>query len=425
MRFVDDNSHGGTAMMSSLIAIVGSYDPKRSDELFLKNLDHSKEAGLELGRELARQGCKIVVYASYPYLLEVDVVAGYVEVKKAKPEPNCIHVHYSVKYNQPFFPEEADNRGLFTFKPDTNPEWEVSFYASLRQVDGLLMLGGGPSSMIAGVVAMGYSKPIVAVASFGGYAKKIWELLPSQQQLLTAEEVFAMAEPWRADSAKRYVGILLRQGEQLTRDAQQKEEEARVIQEGFRRQLAEKDEQLKVELDQQREKLEKQFAAQTVAAATAKETAKKMVTRYAVVSAISLIIALSIWGYAWGRSGLASAWLMPFLIAAPLAAGISGSTIQVVFGSLGIGGPRSEQTEVPPVVTSAAMGLVGGGITMLLYIMSQFVAIGDNIEPKHYQRLIPFALGTGFVAGFALDVVVRKLRETAEKEIPSGFPSKS
>ena len=60
---------------------------------------------------------------------------------------------------------------------------------------------------------------------------------------------------------------------------------------------------------------------------------------------------------------------------------------------------------------------------MLIYITTQFIAIGDEIQPKHYLRLIPFALVTAFAAGFALDVVVRKLRETAEKGVPTAFPT--
>ena len=192
-------------------------------------------------------------------------MTGYVEVKKANPEPNCIQVHYSVRYNQPTFAEEVDHRGLFNFKPDTSPAWEVSFYASLRQVDGLLMLGGGPSSMTAGVVAMGHGKPICAVASFGGYSKKIWELLPVQQKLLTAEEIFAMAEQWRPELAKRYVEILLRQLDQLARAEQEEAEEVARAQESFRQQLAEKDEKLKLELDRQSESLKKAFAEQIAA----------------------------------------------------------------------------------------------------------------------------------------------------------------
>src|SRR5689334_10442386 len=359
-------------MTSPLIAIVGSYDPARANELSLKNIDQSKAAGLELGRELARQGCHVVVYASYPYLLEVDVVSGYVEIKKPNPEPDCIQVHYSANSKKPSFVEEPDNEGLFKFKPDINPEWEISFYASLQHVDGLLMLGGGPSSMIAGVTAMGYGKPIVPVPYFGGYAYKIWGLLRNQQGiLLTTAELLELSQPWNQESAKRCVELLLRQNDQLARQAQAKEE------------------QYKQELERQRETLAQQFAAQMAATEAARRTTKKMVTYYALVSAVFLVLALAGWGYAWGHKDLSSAWLLTFLIAAPLAAGISGSTIQVVFGTFGIGGPKvEEQKELPPVVTSALMGLVGGGITMVLYIMSQFVAIGNDIKPEHYQRLI-------------------------------------
>ena len=412
-------------MTAPLIAIVGSYNPARTDELSLRNINQTKDAGVELGRELARQGCHIVVYASYPYLLEVDVVSGYVEIKKANPEPNCIQVHYSVKYDEPSFAETADNRGLFAFRPDTSPAWEVSFYASLRTVDGLLMLGGGPSSMIAGVVAMGYGKPICAVASFGGYARKIWELLPVQQKLLTAEEVFQMAEQWRPESAKRYVEIILRQREQLANEERAKKEEAARNDEIFRQQLAEKDENLKVELARQSEALKKEFADKMEAERTAKAKAKSMVSLHALVSAAFLIIALGLWGFALGRPGIGSSWLILFLIAVPLAGGIAGATIQVAFSALGIGQTPDPQKEYPPVVTNAAMGLVGGGITMLLYITTQFIAIGDDIQPKHYLRLIPFALITGIAAGFALDVVARKLRETAEKGALPAFPPKT
>ena len=412
-------------MTAPQIAIVGSYNPKRTDELSLKNLALAKAAGVELGRELARQGCHVVVYASYPYLLEVDVVTGYVEVKKAKPEPGCIQVHYSVKYDQPSFTEEGDNRGLFTFKPDTNPEWEVSFYRSLREVDGLLMLGGGPSSMIAGVVAMGYRKPIVTIATFGGYTKKIWELLPVQQKLLTAEEIYVMAEQWRQESAKRYVEILIKQYEQLAHEEKEKKEKAARTEKDLREQLARRQEEFNLELERQGEKLKQEIADQFEAARSAERNNQKLVKLYSVVSAIFLVVAFALWGTALARPSIGITWLVVFLIASSLAAGISGSTTRVAFGALGIGQPKTgTQQELPPVITNAAVGLVGGGITMLLYIITQLVAIGDDIQPKHYQRLIPFALGTGFAAGFALDVVARKLRETAEKGVMPAFSTK-
>jgi hypothetical protein len=61
---------------------------------------------------------------------------------------------------------------------------------------------------------------------------------------------------------------------------------------------------------------------------------------------------------------------------------------------------------------------------MLLYIITQLVAIGDVVQAKHYLRLIPFAISTGFAAGFALDVVAHKLRETADKGVLPAFSAK-
>src|SRR5437660_1386708 len=97
---------------AALIAIVGSYDPERTDELALKNTGLAPEAAKELGRELARQGCHIVVYATYPFLMEVDVVRGYFEIKKDKPEKGCIQVRYSVtvNYKLPPFDQEKDDQ---------------------------------------------------------------------------------------------------------------------------------------------------------------------------------------------------------------------------------------------------------------------------------------------------------------------------
>jgi hypothetical protein len=387
-------------MSPPVIAIVGSCDPERTKELSLRQTDLAPEAGAELGRELARQGCHIVVYASYPYLFEVDVVRGYVEAKKMQPEPDCIQVRFSLKYGLPSFPEEKNNKNLFLPMPDSNAEWEISFYRSLREVDGVLILGGGPSSMIAGVVAVGHRKPIVACASFGGYARKIWELLPVQQALLNQREISLMVEDWRPDLAKRYVGILLRQREQLAQEEKEMAEQAR----------------------RREEELAAQFNQRLEAAILAERDLKKNIRVYAVTSMISFLLALTMWTVALGVGGLGSFWLVVFLAAVPLAAGVSAATIRVVFDA----NMHRQQPKqgVPSVLANSAMGLVGGGITAVLYVLTQLIAIGGTPQPDQYVRLIPFALATGFLAGFALDVVDRKLREKAETGVGSPFPPK-
>ena len=49
---------------------------------------------------------------------------------------------------------DIPDREYFNEKVDASSDWEVSFYRSLSKVDGLLVLGGGPSTLIAGQIAL-------------------------------------------------------------------------------------------------------------------------------------------------------------------------------------------------------------------------------------------------------------------------------
>lgn len=387
-------------MTAPLIAIVGSYDPQRTAELSLKNAELAPEAAAELGRHLARQGCRIVVYSSYPYLFEVDVVRGYVDVKKTQPEPECIQVRFSKKFGRPAFAEEDSNKDMFHFIADSNAEWEVSFYRSLREVDGVLVLGGGPSSMVAGVIAVGHRKPIVVSAYFGGYAEKIWELLPTQQTLLTEREISLMADKWRPELGERYVQILVRQFNQLADE--------------------EKDLAAKSKLREQ--EIVDRYEKQLQAALKAERDNSKDIKVYAVISMFAFVLALGMWVVALGVGNLGSLWLVVFLALAPLAAGVSAATIRVVFDA--VKGTAQSNQRSQSVLANSAMGLVGGGITSVLYVLTQLIAIGGTPQREQYVRLIPFALATGFIAGYALDVVDRKLREKAETGVGNAFPGR-
>jgi len=87
------------------------------------------QAAEDLGRELAKQGCSIVVYSSTANTLEIDVVRGFLSQKETP--PGSIKVIFSQAIGQPAFAEEAGNEDKFDFRPDFNPDWEFSFYQSL------------------------------------------------------------------------------------------------------------------------------------------------------------------------------------------------------------------------------------------------------------------------------------------------------
>src|SRR5215831_15355278 len=227
-------------MDGPLIAIVGSYKPDREKELGLRNLDHTAEASEDLGRELAKQGYRIVVYTANPYSMELDLVRGYVSQKDVA--PGSIRVLYSQKNGQqPHFVEEAANEDKFDFRPDFNPDWEFSFYQSLSDVDGMLILGGGPSGLVAGLVIIGHRKPVVACAAFGAAGEKIWSALRAQNYALTEADLAVMAQDrWSPAQATRLVDLLRKQREEFARrEQEQKDHEEQRIQAARQQELQE------------------------------------------------------------------------------------------------------------------------------------------------------------------------------------------
>src|SRR6266850_4796532 len=134
-------------MADYLIAIVGSlfagrkYDPPAPD------LAGGRAAAQAIGKELARRGHRLAVFDQTS--IEGDVVAGFLSAPPEKEQ--SIEIHYSADSPQRAeFPERKNNalERFFIERPDTSKEWEVSYYRSLGKVDGMLLVGGGPSTMV-------------------------------------------------------------------------------------------------------------------------------------------------------------------------------------------------------------------------------------------------------------------------------------
>jgi hypothetical protein len=70
-------------------------------------------------------------------------------------------------------------------------------------------------------------------------------------------------------------------------------------------------------------------------------------------------------------------------------------------------------------VLIGVLGGVAGGFSGLLFVMAQLTAtpasVGNTL-PIQVSRLVPFAMITGFLAGFTADIVYSKLREAKTTE---------
>jgi hypothetical protein len=341
-----------------IIAIIGNV---KEDPL-------APAAAEALGRELAKAGLRILVYSSGADFLEGRIVRGYVSTRLATRQ--SIQVRYPLHGQKPAFPEQETNGDLFDWQPDNRPDWEMSFYQSLGEVDGVLLMGGGDSTMIAGMVAMGHGIALLTLASFGGKASRVWEALRPGRDLPTADEISLMARPgWTDELAVQCAQSLLNQiARKVERKRQERLEELR------------------------------------------RETSLTLHAGFAFAVFVLAVICVPIsWG--WPLPYIASIWL---LFMSPLLAGVAGSTIRLVFDLRQGSVPLSPQS----AITTAALGLIAGGVAGLLFITAQVTTapppastagILQIVSSEQARKLVPFGVLVGFIAGLTLDAVFRKL----------------
>jgi hypothetical protein len=339
------------AAASPIIAIVGNTRaaPAGFDAV---------AAAETLGAALARAGFRILVYSSGPGFLESPIVKGYAASPDAREK--SIQIRYPLDGTPPQFPEQPKQGRLFDPRPDHIQNWETSFYLSLNEVDGIVLAGGGDSTLIAGMVALGHRLAVVTLPSFGGTASDVWKALTPGRDLVSVEERAEMAAPWSSGMAERCATML---AEQLQRKAEA--ERARRL------------------ADLQRE---------------------SFITRHAAIAGVLFVLSIACLALGLGVADPPLWLVLITLFGAPMLAGMSGSTIRLVFDW--------QQSKVSltrqSAITTAMLGLIAGGAAALLFTLAQTAALKTlDLDPA--RRLIPFALAVGFVAGLTLDAVFRKL----------------
>lgn len=359
------------------IAIVGSCDPAREGELKLRNMPRAAEAGEAIGHALAKRGYHLIVYSSDPHYFEVDVVRGYAKVVEA--EPDCIEVRYSASADSvPAFAEQKDGDPRFRPNPDSNENWEYAFYQSIPEVDGMILLGGGHSTLVAGIVTLGHKKPIVACAAFGGAARDVWHALGNQGNPNVKEDIAQMAtEGWSLAFGEKMVAILARQFEKLQLE-QEKQVEA---------------EQLRI--------------AQLVAS---RKSENRLVNDHVIVSLFSLALGIFTFIYTVAMPDIGGRWWSVLMLISAVFTGVTGAATSVVYDKVIAGKNRLLQ----PVYITILLGAVAGFAAAVLFILAQAFANpsaqGTAAQPVQYDRLILYTSIVGLVAGLTFENVFTRLR---------------
>jgi len=305
----------------------------------------ASKAAEELGAELAHRGARLLVYGG-PYI-EEHAVRGFVAGKPT--EDRSILMWYSRDKEPPPFREESTHPKLFDRRAESGADWEVAFYRSVAHADGLILVGGGNATKIAGQVAVGARMPILALSQFGGAAARVWSSLSAGEDLPSRNDLNLMAQPWMDGSAAACADSLYAQ----------------------------------------------------LARRRAIEGAPS--PALSALAAMLFLAALAIIPLAWGANS-PDAWM---LFLAPLLAGGAGSACRPIVDRV-----RGAQGVTQAVFATVVLGMVAGGLSGLLFVTAQLSG-GPNATvadlAKYAQRSIPFVVAAGFVAGLTSDAVFGKL----------------
>lgn len=130
-------------MISDWVAIVGSADAHRQEELGLRNPNQAPNAASLLGFGLAERGLGLIVYSSESIFIEGSAVEGYIQNQKALPRAIRIIFPRDPSIPRPSFLGQASRPECFQLSVHPNSHWETSFFESLSEASAVILIGGG------------------------------------------------------------------------------------------------------------------------------------------------------------------------------------------------------------------------------------------------------------------------------------------
>lgn len=338
-----------------LIAIVGSVDSDRQYKPPLRDTEQANSACKEIGAALAEAGCDLLLFSSKAKYVEATVFRGYVEAGQAGRVIVRPPQHSFVDFDNP-----PGSSVTVQVEHDPSGEWELPYYRSLMECDGLIIVGGGQSSRLAGLFALLHQVPVVPIAAFGGGAAQVRVNLNLLRNDANDDDLQLLGRPWVAGLGTELVEALLAQGERR------------------RRRIAD-------------------------------EARGRKASRVAswVAFAVAMIAMVAAW-LAFPFAGTGPAGSMHgllFLTIVPLLASVAGALLR----NSRRGGAWA---------WSALNGLAAGFVAVFLCLLAEIASVPDLFTRMDTQRMLLALAPLGFVSGFTFDRVLEQLSK-GETTVPS------
>lgn len=149
----------------------------------------------ELGRALASSSFGLLVWSSDDRFIETPIVEGYRSALDAPPDGAILCV-YNRQHPVAF---DGQEQPAFELKLSPHDDWKVGFYESIREyADGVILIGGGSTTLISGVVASFWGKAVFATPHFYGKAETLHQWLYARPAgaLIDDMDLSRMSNQW-------------------------------------------------------------------------------------------------------------------------------------------------------------------------------------------------------------------------------------
>ncbi len=166
-----------------------------------------------LGTPLYLEANTILIGSESPRTIDFYVMQGVRRACEEKPECEFfVEVHRPEGTTAPYTSVPKNLKlSRIGYEQDSRAEfrWMVAHVLALDSCDLCIAIGGGTSTRVIGYIAAERQKPILAIASFGGSAKILWEKLKFvyKNHFRNDSAGDCLSTDWSAQHATQIIGL--------------------------------------------------------------------------------------------------------------------------------------------------------------------------------------------------------------------------